>query len=117
MATIGWLYERKSCVTCKKARTFLEPLDVSVKETVDAGKMRFGESEALALLKGVEKLIVAKGKKSVEFDLKKDRPTDEVLLANIMGPTGNLRAPTTKVGKIMMVGFNEEVYRELFGEE
>ena len=27
-----------------------------------------------------------------------------------LGPTGNLRAPTLRVGKTWFVGFNEEVY-------
>jgi hypothetical protein len=29
-----------------------------------------------------------------------------------LGPTGNLRAPTAKVGKTLLVGFNDEVYNE-----
>ena len=28
-----------------------------------------------------------------------------------MGPTGNLRAPTARIGKVLMVGFNEDAYR------
>lgn len=28
----------------------------------------------------------------------------------MLGPTGNLRAPTLRVGKTVVVGFNEEVY-------
>lgn len=58
------------------------------------------------------KLVVAKGKKVVEVDLKKDRPDDDALVALMLGPTGNLRAPTMKVGKTMLVGFNEQIYAE-----
>ena len=116
MATVNWLYDRKSCVTCKKARGFLGESATAVQETVDATKIRYDEQEALSLLKGIEKLIVAKGKKVVEYDLKNDRPTDETLLGSLMGPTGNLRAPTARIGKVMMVGFNEETYQELFCE-
>jgi arsenate reductase-like glutaredoxin family protein len=58
------------------------------------------------------KLRVAKGKKVTEVDLKKDRPDDDTLAALMLGPTGNLRAPTMKVGKIMLVGFNPESYDE-----
>ncbi len=115
MASIEWLYERKSCETCKKARGYLGEAEVPVKERVDATQVRYGKTEALALMKGIDKLIVAKGKKVVTFDLKKDRPDDETLLASLIGPTGNLRAPTAKVGKTMLVGFNEETYREMFG--
>ena len=56
------------------------------------------------------KLLVAKGKKVTEVDLKKDRPDDDTLIGLMLGPTGNLRAPTMKVGKTILVGFNEESY-------
>jgi arsenate reductase-like glutaredoxin family protein len=101
-------------MTCKKARGFLGHCDIDVSETVDANKYRYDEEKALGLLRGIEKLIVAKGKKIQEFDLKGERIPDETLLAHMMGPTGNLRAPTARIGKVMMVGFNEEIYRQLF---
>ena len=40
---------------------------------------------------------------------------DETILALIIGPTGNLRAPTAKVGKTLLVGFNAEAYDEVLG--
>jgi len=79
---------------------------------VDAKKERYGADEALGLLKGMTKLLVAKGKKVTDVDLKKDRPDDDTLAALVLGPTGNLRAPTMKVGKTMLVGFNPECYDE-----
>jgi arsenate reductase-like glutaredoxin family protein len=33
----------------------------------------------------------------------------------MLGPTGNLRAPTLVVGKTVLVGFNDEAYTEIFG--
>ncbi len=84
---------------------------MTVAETVDARKVRYDSAEALKLLDGVERFVAAKGKKVVAFDLTKDRPADEVLLSHLMGPTGNLRAPTARVGKTLVVGFNEEAYR------
>jgi len=60
-------------------------------------------------------LLVAKGKKLVELDLKKDQPTEEEILKLILGPTGNLRAPTLVVGKSLVVGFNDEMYSSVFG--
>lgn len=82
---------------------------------MDARKKRFDGTDALVLLDGVEKLVAARGKKIVEFDLKKDRPTDEVLLAHLLGPSGNLRAPTARVAKTLLVGFNPEVYEQVLG--
>jgi hypothetical protein len=33
----------------------------------------------------------------------------------MLGPTGNLRAPTIRRGKTVLVGFNEEVFEQVFG--
>lgn len=32
-----------------------------------------------------------------------------------MGRSGNLRAPSIKMGKTWLVGYNEELYSETFG--
>lgn len=61
------------------------------------------------------KLFAAKGKKVVEVDLKKTELTEDEILKVVLGPTGNLRAPTLLVGKKMIVGFNEEMYAGIFG--
>ena len=47
--------------------------------------------------------------------MKKDKPTDDELMAHMLGTTGNLRAPTVVRGKTVLVGFNEEIYGEVFG--
>jgi hypothetical protein len=31
----------------------------------------------------------------------------------MLGPTGNLRAPTLRVGRTLIVGFDEETYRRV----
>ena len=80
---------------------------------MDATKTRIGRDDALKLLDGVEKLVAAKGKKIEVFDLSTDRPDDETLLARLIGPTGNLRAPTARVGTTLVVGFNEDAYRQV----
>jgi arsenate reductase-like glutaredoxin family protein len=71
--------------------------------------------EALALLKGVDAVVAAKGKAVVTIHLKNDKPTEADLLAVLLGPTGNLRAPTARVGKTLLVGFNEEAYGKVVG--
>ena len=43
------------------------------------------------------------------------RITQDELLKLVLGPTGNLRAPTLRVGKKLVVGFNEEMYEAVFG--
>jgi arsenate reductase-like glutaredoxin family protein len=108
---IEWLYFRKSCVTCKRAKGYFEPAGSEVKETVDATKVRLGPEDALALLDGIDTIIAMRGAKVEEFDLKNDRPNDETLLGKLIGPSGNLRAPTARVGRVLLVGFNEDAYR------
>lgn len=67
------------------------------------------------MLKKASTLISAKGKKVVEVDLKKTDLSQDEILKLVLGPTGNLRAPTLLVGKKMIVGFNEEMYEGVFG--
>ena len=102
-------------MTCQKAQGFLGQTETAVKEIVDARKERFEGAEALTLLEGIDKLVAARGKRIVTFNLKKDRPSDDVLLAHLLGPSGNLRAPAARVGKTLVVGFSEEAYREALG--
>ncbi len=64
---------------------------------------------ALALLKGITDLYVAKGKKTIHFDLANARPSDDEILKHILGRSGTLRAPAIRKGSVMVVGFNSEV--------
>lgn len=36
-------------------------------------------------------------------------------VAAMLGPTGNLRAPTVRIGNTVVVGFNEDAYRQALG--
>ena len=65
---------------------------------------------ALAVTRDVDDIWVAKGKKAVHVDLKKAKPGKAELLALLLGPTGGLRAPTLRVGRTLLVGFNEAAY-------
>ncbi len=110
---IDWMYDRKACATCKKARGFMEQVACTVLDRIDATKVKKGPAEALELLKDVETLIAVKGKKIYRFNLKSERPDDETLLSHLIGPTGNLRAPTARIGSILLVGFDEATYQEV----
>jgi arsenate reductase-like glutaredoxin family protein len=114
---IDWLYARKACVTCQKAKAYTDAAAVKVGEAVDANKTKIGPDEAYALLaaKGIAKIVAARGKSVVTLDLKKDAPEKDDVLARIIGPTGNLRAPTAVVGKTLLVGFSEETYADILG--
>ena len=85
-------------------------------EQVDATKERKGRDEALALAKAAERVVVARGKNVVAFDMKQDAPDNDTLAAHLLGPTGNLRAPTLRKGKTLLVGFSDDAYRQVLGQ-
>lgn len=60
------------------------------------------------MLKGAKSVAVAKGKKYQTFDPASDGR--EAILKQAMGPSGNLRAPTFRVGDDYVIGFNAELY-------
>jgi len=63
----------------------------------------------------MKRLVAARGGKIAEFDLGNGRPDDDTLVAHLLGPTGNLRAPTARVGDTLLVGFSEEMYQRFLG--
>ncbi|HEY3175855.1 MAG TPA: ArsC family (seleno)protein [Candidatus Polarisedimenticolia bacterium] len=99
-------------MTCGRAREFLERKKIKVTEQVAAGKASYGKKEALALAAGASRLVSAKGTRVVELDLKAGA-TDSEILALMLGPTGNLRAPTMRVGDTLYVGFPKEGFPAL----
>jgi arsenate reductase-like glutaredoxin family protein len=76
---------------------------------VSASK-KLGRDEALAMARQARRLMVAKGKKVTTLDLAKDQPSEETLASLMLGPTGNLRAPTLRVGQTLLIGYNEDYY-------
>lgn len=84
-------------------------------EEVNAKKDTRQKDGALKLAKEVNEVYAAKGKKVVYFNLKRDKPGDDELAKVLLGPTGNLRAPTLRKGKTLIVGFDQETYEKIFG--
>jgi hypothetical protein len=82
---------------------------------VDAAKERKGRDEALKLARTAARVVVARGKKVVTFDMQREPPDDETLVAYLLGPTGNLKAPTLRVGDTLLVGFGEAAYEQVLG--
>jgi len=80
-----------------------------------AGSDPIEGDEALALLEGAERLIVARGSTTLEFDLTSNRPDDDRLLTLMLGRTGKLRAPTMKVGERVIVGYNSDLLEDELG--
>jgi arsenate reductase-like glutaredoxin family protein len=86
---------------------------VDVATRVDAKKNTIGYDEAIRLAREADLIVSAKGKTVKRLDLKKDKPDDAAIAALVIGPSGNLRAPAFFVGKRLMIGFEEESYRDL----
>ena len=83
---------------------------VEVKEEIPASR-KLGAEDAKAIAKASSKVYVAKGKKLDLFEMKSAKVGDVV--EKMLGPTGNLRAPTLRVGKTTIVGFNEETFSDV----
>jgi len=79
---------------------------------VNARKERIASDAAWELLKDADTVFVAKGKKAMELSV--DLESKEKILAIVIGPSGNLRAPTWKIENNFLVGFNAELYQKVF---
>jgi hypothetical protein len=73
---------------------------------------KLGKTDAAAMAKAASRVVVAKGKKISEF--KPGGKASKEVVEAMLGPTGNLRAPCLKVGKTVLVGFNDDVYADVF---
>ena len=100
-------------MTCAKTQGFLAKHKVAVTAQTDAKKATIKGEAALAVCKDVDEIYAAKGKQIVHVDLRRDKPPKAELLGVLLGPTGNLRAPTLRKGRTLIVGFNEATYKRL----
>ena len=65
------------------------------------------------MLKSASLIRTGKGKKTNLWNPSTDEK--EEILKDVIGPSGNLRAPAWKIGTEFIVGFNPELYEEMFG--
>ena len=86
---------------------------VSIEQVADARKEALAGDDAWRLLAAAGQVLVAKGKAYQVFDPRTDGK--EALLAQALGRTGNLRAPTLRIGDQLWVGFSEGLYARLSG--
>ncbi len=98
-------------MSCTRASKFLDDQNIEPKETIPASR-KLSRKDAAALAKAAKKIVVAKGKKISEFP---GGAAPKEVIEAMLGPTGNLRAPTIRSGKTVLVGFNEEVFSEHLG--
>lgn len=115
MTQVDWSYHRNGCKTCGKTAAFLEEHRIGITAQEDARKTPLVEADALKLVGQVNDLYVTRGTKVIHINLKTERPDDETLLGLLIGPSGKLRAPTLKIGKTMIVGFDQATYEKVVG--
>jgi len=76
---------------------------------VDAKKQAIDRAGAIALARQAATVYATKGKNVLRLDMKTNSSDDEIA-ALVVGPSGNLRAPALRVGKTLLVGFDEGTY-------
>ena len=86
---------------------------MTVAKVVDARKIKIDAIQAWALLQDAGSIAVAKGKKIHRF--KAVAAEKDAVLKQVMGPSGNLRAPTYRVKDEFVVGFNPDLYADWVG--
>ena len=84
---------------------------IEAKETIPASR-KLGKKDAAEMAKAASKIFVAKGRKISEFE--GGSASAEIVTA-MLGPTGNLRAPTIRKGKTVVVGYNDDLFEQIFG--
>lgn len=109
---IDWAYLRKGWVSCKRALEFLEREKIEIDNVVDARKIKLFKEDCKEVSDKVNKLFVVKGKKVLTFD-EFDLNNEEILKTSF-GRSGTLKAPSLKFNGNLVIGFNEDLYKELF---
>lgn len=94
-------------MSCTRSGALIASTRTTVRETVDAKKKRYAAKDLPALFQGARRIVVCKGSKVTELD------PARLETAALLGPTGNLRAPTARVGKDWYVGFGEATWKAL----
>ncbi|NCC77472.1 MAG: hypothetical protein EOM08_13680 [Clostridia bacterium] len=91
----------------------LEQHRIPVEQTADARKEVLAGEAAWQLLSQASEILVATGKKVQTFNPRVD--DKNAILAVALGRTGNLRAPTLRIGDRLLIGFGEGLYKTFSG--
>jgi len=69
-----------------------------------------GDADAQSILRSVKKVVVCRGRKTVEM------PGARAGLDDLKGPTGNFRAPLLHLDDTLLVGFNRQALEKLLAQ-
>jgi len=95
-------------MSCVRASKFLDAHDLVPAEKVSASR-KLAKSDAARLANAAKRVIVAKGK-SVQTFTPRGKAAPEII-AQLLGPTGNLRAPSLVAGDLLLVGWSEDAWK------
>ncbi|MBW6521208.1 MAG: hypothetical protein K0A99_09415 [Desulfoarculaceae bacterium] len=84
---------------------------VEIIAEIDAKKEALQAEKVWERLKRAEKVVVGKGKKVQVYV--PEPAVKELLMQDVLGRSGTLRAPTLQVGNSYYVGYNTAMYEEL----
>lgn len=67
------------------------------------------------IIRDVDEIYIAKGKRIIHVQLNVSKQEPDMLARLLLRPSGNLRAPTFRRGRTLVVGFDEATYRKILG--
>ena len=67
------------------------------------------------IIRDVDEIYIAKGKRIIHVQLDASKHEAHMLARLLLRPSGNLRAPTFRRGRTLVVGFDEATYRKILG--
>lgn len=95
-------------MSCKKVQKFFDDNQIGAEQVTDARKEGIDPESAWERIKQYDIVHIAKGKKVLTFS--PDETNREEILKAAIGRSGNLRAPAVEIDKMLMIGYNEEMY-------
>ena len=66
-------------------------------------------------IRDVDEIYIAKGKRIFHVQLNASKHEPDLLARLLLRPSGNIRAPTFRRGRTLVVGFYEATYRKILG--
>jgi len=106
---LDWYLHRKNCASCAKSEAWLAEQGIAASEQVDARKLRFDASQTWELIRACSKVYVARGKSWAAYDPHNAEQAAELEM-KMLGPHGTMRAPALRFGKVMIIGYEPEMY-------
>lgn len=77
--------------------------------------MRYERGDLAQLFAGARRIVVAKGRTSITFELDVDAALPDAAIDLAIGPTGKLRAPALRSGATWLVGFHADAWEGELG--